>query len=155
MAERKFDYDWLVVGSGFGGSVSGAAPGREGLQGRRAGTRAALPRRGFRQEHRGICASTSGRRISGCAAIFRLTPFKDVFIASGSGVGGGSLVYANTLYRAAPEFFTHPQWAGLEDWAAALEPHYATAERMLGVQTGTVRQRQPEAAEGGRRRVWR
>jgi cholesterol oxidase len=71
----------------------------------------------------------------GLRGVFRLTPFKDIFIASGSGVGGGSLVYANTLYRAAPEFFANPQWAGMEDWAAALAPHYDTAERMLGVRT--------------------
>ena len=58
-----------------------------------------------------------------------------MFIASGSAVGGGSVVYANTLYRAAPAFFANPQWAGLDDWAAALAPHYDTAERMLGVQT--------------------
>ena len=69
----------------------------------------------------------------GLRGIFRLTPFKDVFVASGAGVGGGSIVYANTLYRAAPAFFANPQWAGLDDWPAALAPHYATAERMLGV----------------------
>jgi len=72
--------------------------------------------------------------IVGLRGIFRLTPFKDVFIASGAGVGGGSLVYANTLYRAAPEFFANPQWFGLEDWASTLKPHYETAERMLGVE---------------------
>ena len=71
----------------------------------------------------------------GLRGILRLTPFKDVFIASGSAVGGGSVVYACTLYRGAPEFFVNPQWAGLEDWAAALKPHYDTAERMLGVNT--------------------
>ena len=68
--------------------------------------------------------------------IFRLTTFKDVLIVSGSGVGGGSLGYANTLYRARPAFFTHPQWDGLaEDWDSELRPHYDTAERMLGVTT--------------------
>ena len=50
-------------------------------------------------------------------------------------MGGGSAVYANTLYRAKPAFFENPQWAGLEDWSSALQPHYDTAERMLGVQT--------------------
>ena len=65
--------------------------------------------------------------------IFRMTFFKDVFIVSGSGVGGGSLGYANTLYRARPAFFNDPQWAGLADWEAELGPHYDTAERMLGV----------------------
>jgi cholesterol oxidase len=70
----------------------------------------------------------------GLRGILRLSPFKDVFVASGSGVGGGSVVYANTLYRAAPEFFANPQWAALDDWATTLQPHYDTATRMLGVQ---------------------
>ena len=65
--------------------------------------------------------------------IFRLTIFKDVAIASGSGVGGGSLGYANTLYRAPIRFYEDPQWAGLNDWQVALAPHYRDAERMLGV----------------------
>src|SRR5215207_9243260 len=72
----------------------------------------------------------------GLRGIFRMTTFKDVFIVSGSGVGGGSLGFANTLYRARPAFFRHPQWDGLaEDWEAELRPHYDTAERMLGVRT--------------------
>ena len=65
--------------------------------------------------------------------MLRLTLFKDVFVASGSGVGGGSLGYANTLYRARPAFFSDPQWAELADWESELSPHYDTAERMLGV----------------------
>jgi cholesterol oxidase len=65
--------------------------------------------------------------------IFRMSLFKDVFIVSGSGVGGGSLGYANTLYRARPDFFADPQWAGLAAWEEELRPHYDTAERMLGV----------------------
>ncbi|MFI5245128.1 MAG: GMC oxidoreductase, partial [Gemmatimonadales bacterium] len=71
----------------------------------------------------------------GLRGILRLTPFKDIFIATGSAVGGGSAVYANTLYRAKPAFFENPQWAGLEDWGSALQPHYDAAEKMLGVQT--------------------
>ena len=69
----------------------------------------------------------------GLRGIFRLTLFKDVFIVSGNGVGGGSLGYANTLYRARPAFFADPQWDGLADWEGELRPHYDTAERMLGV----------------------
>jgi cholesterol oxidase len=65
--------------------------------------------------------------------VLRLTFFKDVFVASGSGVGGGSLGYANTLYRARPAFFRDPQWAELADWEPELKPHYDVAERMLGV----------------------
>ena len=66
-----------------------------------------------------------------------MTLFKDVFVVSGCGVGGGSLGYANTLYRprAGSAFYRDPQWGELEDWEAALRPHYDTAERMLGVTT--------------------
>ena len=69
----------------------------------------------------------------GLRGILRLTVFKDVFIASGCGVGGGSLGYANTLYRARPAFFADRQWGELGDWERELAPHYDTAERMLGV----------------------
>src|SRR4051812_35551193 len=69
----------------------------------------------------------------GLRGIFRMTIFKDVFIVSGSGVGGGSLGYANTLYRARPAFFEDPQWKELGNWELELAPHYDTAERMLGV----------------------
>ena len=65
----------------------------------------------------------------------RVSLFKDILIASGAGVGGGSLIFANTLYRAKPAFFDHAQWASLADWSAVLKPHYDTAEAMLGVQT--------------------
>jgi cholesterol oxidase len=65
--------------------------------------------------------------------IFRLTQFRDVAVVSGCGVGGGSLGYANTLYVPGPEFFRDPQWGDLEDWERTLAPHYAEAQRMLGV----------------------
>jgi cholesterol oxidase len=65
--------------------------------------------------------------------ILRMTLFKDIFIFSGSAVGGGSAVYANTLYRAKPEFFTNEQWGDLEDWQSTLTPFYDVAEKMLGV----------------------
>ena len=79
------------------------------------------------------------RRVLRLLALRRVGPthislFKDVFIASVAGVGGGSLVYANTLYRAKPPFFAHPQRAGLNDRATPLQPHCAAAERTLGVQ---------------------
>jgi len=129
----QFDYDWLIVGSGFGGSVSALRLAEKGYK---VGVLEAGRR--YRDEDyakttwdlkRWLWAPALGLR-----GIFSLTPFKDVFIASGSGVGGGSIVYANTLYRASPEFFVNPQWAELGDWAAALAPHYDTAEKMLGVQ---------------------
>ena len=70
----------------------------------------------------------------GLRGIMRLTLFKDVFVASGCGVGGGSLGYANTLYRPKSEhFYRDLQWSGLADWQQELAPHYDEAERMLGV----------------------
>lgn len=59
---------------------------------------------------------------------------RDVVVLAGAGVGGGSLVYGNTLYRPhSGAFYADPQWAHITDWRAELEPHYDTAARMLGV----------------------
>jgi cholesterol oxidase len=134
MTERRLDYDWLVIGSGFGGSVAALR----------------LAEKGYR-----VAVLECGRRFAdeefakttweaakyywmpklGLKGIFRLTLFKDVFVASGCGVGGGSLGYANTLYRARPAFYSDPQISGLADWESELAPHYDEAERMLGVTT--------------------
>jgi len=127
------DYDWLIIGSGFGGSVSALRLSEKGY-------RVGVLEQGKRYRDEEYAASTWQLRrwlwapFLGMRGIFRMTPFKDVFIVSGTAVGGGSTVYANTLYRASPEFFANPQWREMNDWAAALAPHYDTAERMLGVQ---------------------
>jgi cholesterol oxidase len=130
----RHDYDWLVIGSGFGGSVSALRLAEKGYRvavlecGRR-----------FRDEDYAQSAWNLRRYFwmprLGLRGIFRMTAFKDVLIVSGSGVGGGSLGYANTLYRARPAFFVDEQWGDLADWERELEPHYETAERMLGVTT--------------------
>jgi cholesterol oxidase len=131
-SDNALDYDWLVVGSGFGGSVSALRLAEKGY-------RVGVLETGRRYRDEDFARTTWDLKrflwapALGLRGIFRLTPFKDVFIASGSAVGGGSVVYANTLYRASPGFFTNPQWRGLNDWADALAPHYDTAERMLGV----------------------
>jgi cholesterol oxidase len=65
--------------------------------------------------------------------IMRLSTFKDVAVVSGCGVGGGSLGYANTLYVPPAPFFQDEQWRDLADWERELAPHYAEAQRMLGV----------------------
>jgi cholesterol oxidase len=132
---RDHDYDWLVVGSGFGGSVAAHRLTEKGY-------RVAVVESGRRFADHDFPRSTWDIRRYffaprlGLHGIFRLSLFKDVSVVSGAGVGGGSLGYANTLYRARPRFFADRQWAGLEeDWQAALEPHFVEAERMLGVTT--------------------
>jgi cholesterol oxidase len=129
---RALDYDWLVVGSGFGGSVSA-------LRLREKGYSVGVLECGRRFADDDFPKSTWDLRRYfwmprlGMRGIFRMSTFKDVAIVSGSGVGGGSLGYANTLYRARRRFYEDPQWAELDDWEAALAPHYDEAERMLGV----------------------
>jgi cholesterol oxidase len=130
----RLDYDWIVIGSGFGGSVSALRLAENGY-------RVGVLECGRRYRDPDFARSAWNLRRYfwmprlGLRGIFRMTAFKDLFIVSGSGVGGGSLGYANTLYRARPAFFTDPQWAGLADWEAELVPYYETAERMLGVTT--------------------
>ncbi|OXR45097.1 Cholesterol oxidase [Nocardia cerradoensis] len=129
-----FDYDVVVIGSGFGGSVSALRLTEKGY---RVGVLEAGRR--FADDE---FAKNSWRARQflwaprlGCFGIQRLTLLKDTFIMSGAGVGGGSLVYANTLYEPPAKFFADPQWAHITDWDAELAPHYDQAKRMLGVTT--------------------
>jgi cholesterol oxidase len=128
----QFDFDWIVVGSGFGGSVSALRLAEKGYS-------VAVLECGKRFRDEDFPKSTWDLRRYfwapklGLRGIFRLSPFKDVSVVSGCGVGGGSLGYANTLYVPPSEFFKDPQWGDLDDWEAVLAPHYAEAQRMLGV----------------------
>lgn len=130
--DAAFDADWVVIGSGFGGSVSA-------LRLAEKGHRVTVLERGERFEDDAMPKSSWDLRRYfyaprfGLRGLFKLTTFKDVFIMSGAGVGGGSLVYAMTLYVPPKAFFEDRQWAGLADWRAELAPHYETAQRMLGV----------------------
>ncbi len=71
----------------------------------------------------------------GMHGIQRMNLLNDVVVLSGAGVGGGSLVYANTLYEPLPGFYTDPQWDNITDWEAELAPYYHQAQQMLGVTT--------------------
>ncbi|MBS1870301.1 MAG: GMC family oxidoreductase [Actinobacteria bacterium] len=129
---RQFDVDWLVIGSGFGGSVSALRLAEKGY-------RVAVLECGRRFRDQDFAKSTwSLRRYFwaprvGMRGIMRVSTFKDISVVSGCGVGGGSLGYANTLYVPPSQFFQDAQWAGLADWEQELAPHYAEAQRMLGV----------------------
>jgi cholesterol oxidase len=128
----EFDYDWLVVGSGFGGSVAALRLAEKGY-------RVAVLECGRRfADHEFAKETKDARRYNwapqlGLRGVMRISMFKDVFVVSGCGVGGGSLGYANTLYRPHPSFYESSQWSGLADWETELKAFYDEAERMLGV----------------------
>ena len=127
-------YDVVVVGSGFGGSVAALR----------------LTEKGYR-----VGVIEAGRRFAddefartswdvrnflwaprlGCYGIQRIHVLPDVMVFAGAGVGGGSLVWANTSYRPLPAFYADRAWAHITDWRSELAPYYDQAERMLGVVT--------------------
>jgi len=126
------DYDVLVIGSGFGGCVTA-------LRLTEKGYRVGVLEAGRRFEDADFPATSwDARRFFwapklGCQGIQRIHLLRNVIILAGAGVGGGSLVYANTLYRPLDAFYHDPQWAHITDWRAELAPYYDQAERMLGV----------------------
>ena len=128
---REEHYDWIIIGSGFGGSVSAHR----------------LTQKGYK-----VLVIEKGRRFAeedfpktnwdlkrwmwnpamGLKGIFQMSFMKHMTVLHGVGVGGGSLVYANTLPTPKSAFFQSGSWSALADWETELAPHYATAKQMLG-----------------------
>lgn len=139
-------YDWIIVGSGFGGSVSALR----------------LVEKGYR-----VLVIEKGRRFKpsdfpktnwdlkrwmwlprlGMKGIFQMSFFQHVTILHGVGVGGGSLVYANTLPTPRDDFFEADSWAHLANWKDELAPHYKTAKRMLGATKNPVKTKADKVLE--------
>ncbi len=125
-------FDWIVIGSGFGGSVSALRLAEKGY-------RVLVVEKGRRFEAKdfakdnGELAKWMWLPAAGLKGIFQMTFMEHVTILHGVGVGGGSLTYANTLPKPKRPFFTAKSWAHLvDDWEQELAPHYETALHMLG-----------------------
>ncbi|MFE3771985.1 GMC oxidoreductase [Streptomyces sp. NPDC059122] len=130
--DTAYDYDVLVVGSGFGGSVSALRLTEKGyrvgvLEAGRRFTRETLPKNSW--DLRNYLWAPA----LGLYGIQRIHLLGNVMVLAGAGVGGGSLNYANTLYVPPKAFFDDPQWRGITDWQQELKPYYDQARRMLGV----------------------
>ncbi len=132
MKSSSQTYDYLIIGSGFGGSVSALRLTEKGYsvlvleQGKR-----------YRDED---FATTNWKvwkylwlPALRCFGILQVTIMKGAMILHGRGVGGGSLGYANVLEVPPEDMFANPAWKHLQHWKEVLRPHYATAQRMLGV----------------------
>ena len=125
-------FDFVVIGSGFGGSVAAMRLAEKGYS-------VLVLERGKRYEDQDF-ARTNWQvwkylwaPFFRCFGILQISPFRDLFVLHGAGVGGGSLGYANVLMEPDQRLIDAPAWKHPVDWQALLRPHYATARRMLGV----------------------
>ncbi len=125
-------FDYVIIGSGFGGSVAAMRLAEKGYS-------VLVLERGKRYEDHDFAKTNWNVRkylwapALRCFGILQISPFRDVWVLHGSGVGGGSLGYANVLMEPDDRLFANPAWRHLADWKTVLRPHYDTARRMLGV----------------------
>ncbi len=129
--EEGLDYDYVIIGSGFGGAVSALRLSEKGYK--------VLVIEKGKWYHSNDFPRTNWEFAKWLwlpafrwYGIMKITIFRHVGIVSGTGVGGGSLVYANTLPIPKPAFFRSGSWAGLANWQEELQPFYALALKMLG-----------------------
>jgi cholesterol oxidase len=127
-------FDFAIIGSGFGGSVSAMRLAEKGY-------RVLVLERGKRFRDQDFPRSNwifwkyLWAPALRCFGILEIRPFKDVIVLQGCGVGGGSLGYANVLMEPEPRFFEAPAWKKMADWKTVLHPFYELAKKMLGVTT--------------------
>lgn len=127
--QDKFDY--IVIGSGFGGSVSAMRLAEKGYS-------VLVIEKGKRWKSSDFPSSNWNIRkylwipILKCFGFQKLSFFREVFVISGVGVGGGSLVYANTHMMPRETFYTNPIWSHFKDWKTTLAPYFDKARFMLG-----------------------
>ncbi|MDH5598779.1 MAG: GMC family oxidoreductase N-terminal domain-containing protein, partial [Cyclobacteriaceae bacterium] len=133
----KFDYDYIIIGSGFGGSVSALRLAEKGYK-------VLVVEKGKWYDSEDFPKSNwnlkrwlwiPALRFFG---IMKISFFRHIVVLSGSGVGGGSLVYANTLPVPKSAFYKTGTWAELEDWESTLKPYYDRAYKMLGAAVNPV-----------------
>ena len=131
MIGNDHPYDFIIIGSGFGGSVSA-------LRLTEKGYRVMLLEQGDRFSSEDFPRTNWNLRkylwapALGWRGFFKIDRFRHLAVLSGTGLGGGSLVYAGTLAVSGDPFFFSGSWAHLADWKTELKPHYQTAMEMLG-----------------------
>jgi len=130
--QQSATFDYVIVGSGFGGSVSAMRLTEKGYS-------VLMLERGKRYRDRDFPFSNwivwkfVWMPVLRCFGIWEFTPMGLGLVLRGSGVGGGSLLYAGVLEVPDDKMFENPSWRNLADWKNILKPHYETASRMLGV----------------------
>jgi len=124
-------YDYVIIGSGFGGSVSAMRLAEKGYS-------VLVIEQGKKYQDEDF--ATTNWNIwkylwipaLRCFGILQISILRGVMILHGRGLGGGSLGYANVLEIPPDDMFANPAWQHLTNWKETLMPHYETAQKMLG-----------------------